>query len=215
MPSALTCQNLQTLLRELKLPAQDQITAGLTSYLQQLLQWNRAINLCGLNDWQMIVRKLVLDSFYLANLFSELALPECACICDLGAGAGLPGIPLRLIYPHGNYLLLEKRAKRAIFLRNVLAQLKLPRTEVVEADIVDYAVKHPGCADLVLSRAFLPFPALAEAAKPFLKPQSYLLVLSSKPFAEKQTTDWKAIRLLNYRAEAKERWLWLLQASTI
>ncbi|MBO4335750.1 MAG: class I SAM-dependent methyltransferase [Desulfovibrio sp.] len=212
MPPDLSAENLHTLLTELHLPASDHVVEGLASYLHQLLHWNRAINLTGLKDWQMIVRKLVLDSFYLADLFSELALPEAPCICDLGAGAGLPGIPLRLLFTHGDYQMIEIKEKRAVFLRNLLARLPLPRTQIVQADIADYAAKHPGCADLVLSRAFLPFPALALAAKPLLKAHAYLVVLSSHPFTAEAAPGWKAHKLLSYHAENKERWLWALTA---
>ncbi|MCR5814661.1 MAG: 16S rRNA (guanine(527)-N(7))-methyltransferase RsmG [Desulfovibrio sp.] len=211
MPPDLSTKNLQELLHELHLPVTDSVLSGLEAYLRQLLQWNRAINLTGLKDWPLIVRKLFVDSFYLADLLQVLRLPEAPCICDLGAGAGLPGIPLRLLYPDGNYLMIEKRAKRAGFLRNLLARLPLARTQIVQADIADFARQHPFCADLVLSRAFLPFPALSLAAKPFLKSHGYLVVLSSKPFSGEQAPGWTAQKLLPYHVEHNERWLWALQ----
>ncbi|MBR3665292.1 MAG: 16S rRNA (guanine(527)-N(7))-methyltransferase RsmG [Desulfovibrio sp.] len=210
MSEALTPQSLKSVLNDLGFPVQETVVCQLTAYLKDLLHWNRAINLTGIKDWQLIVRKLIVDSLYLAKLLSELPLPKDPCICDLGAGAGLPGIPLRLLYTGGSYLMLEKMAKRAVFLRNMLARMDLPATQVMETDIRDFAKDNPGCADLVLSRAFLPFPKLAEAARPFLKDQGYLLVLSSAPFVADKACGWTAKTIVHYTVEAKDRWFWVL-----
>jgi hypothetical protein len=109
----------------------------LAVYLDVLAAWNRRVNLVGPSDWTVILDELVADSPHLAAFLDS---PEVAgllgsaggeplCL-DFGAGAGLPGIPLRILWPRGDYVLIEVRAKRAAFLAEVLARLGLPRTTV-------------------------------------------------------------------------------------
>lgn len=124
----------------------------LVLYLDRLAAYNRAFNLVGPESIADILAGLVMDSFQLAGLLRGLPLPEKPLALDCGAGAGLPGIPLRMIWQEGEYMLIEQRRKRALFLENVLAELRLPGTKVFAGD----AFKVSGPADLVLSRAWMP-----------------------------------------------------------
>lgn len=135
----------------------------LAAYLEGLMKWNKSMNLVGAKRWQDALDNLVADSWHLADYLAALPLPESPRTLDLGAGAGLPGIPLRVFWQAGEYTLVEPRSKRATFMRFSLAQMNLARTEVAQSRIESLdPAKLP--ADLVVSRAFMPWPKLLPLA---------------------------------------------------
>ncbi|MBA4357396.1 MAG: class I SAM-dependent methyltransferase [Humidesulfovibrio sp.] len=163
---------------------------GLSRYLTLLLKWNRAMSLVGRAGWPDVFRDLAADSLYLAEFLESLGLPGAPLCLDLGAGAGLPGIPLRLVWGVGDYVLVELREKRAIFLRQAVGELQqagaLPGVRVVHgrAEAVGPELARLGLrprADLVLSRAFMPWPRLLPLAADLLAPGGRLVVLSNEP----------------------------------
>ena len=103
---------------------------GLAEYLQLLCRWNKAMNLVGAHHWRDAMQRLVADSFHLATFLDGLPLPEDPLCWDLGSGAGLPAIPLRMAWQRGTCWLVEAREKRALFLSTVLARVPLPGTHV-------------------------------------------------------------------------------------
>lgn len=166
-------------------------TEGLSQYLTLLLKWSRAMSLVGRTGWPEVFRDLAADSLYLAEFLAGLTLPEAPLTLDLGAGAGLPGIPLRVVWGLGDYVLVELREKRAIFLRQAVGELALPGVRVVHgrAEAVGVELLRLGLkphADLVLSRAFMPWPKLLPLAAELLTPTTAqgggrLVVLSNYP----------------------------------
>jgi 16S rRNA (guanine527-N7)-methyltransferase len=104
----------------------DAILPPLCAYLDLLRKWKKVANLTGPGNWPEILGKLVLDSFHLASFLDSLALPPDALCLDLGAGAGLPGLPLRMLRPIGRHVLVEMREKRALFLRAFLPRTHCP-----------------------------------------------------------------------------------------
>ena len=127
--------------------------AGLAAYLGLLQTWNRKTNLVGPRAWPQMLSELVADSWHLADLLGELALPEAPVALDFGAGAGIPGVPLRLFWRAGRYVMIEPRAIRAGFLRQCVAMMRLAGTEVLEGR----AEQAQERADICLSRAFQPW----------------------------------------------------------
>jgi len=174
--------------------------AGLLSqYLTLLLKWNRAMNLVGRATWPEVFRDLAADSLHLAGFLAGLSLPEQPLTLDLGAGAGLPGIPLRVLWGAGDYVLVELREKRAVFLRQAVAELQqaggLPGVRVFHgrAEAAQAELKRLGLrprADLIVSRAFMPWPKLLPLAAELLAPNTgpktgagggRLVVLANEP----------------------------------
>jgi 16S rRNA (guanine527-N7)-methyltransferase len=137
--------------------------SGLAVYLGLLETWNRRTNLVGPSAWPDMLASLVADSWNLADLLRDLSLPETPLTLDFGAGAGIPGVPLRLFWQAGRYVLIEPRAKRAGFLRQCLALMRLTNTEVFEGRAEDLRLT----ADLCLSRAFQPWRVFLATAERF------------------------------------------------
>jgi 16S rRNA (guanine527-N7)-methyltransferase len=153
---------------------------GLADYIGLLLRWNAVMNLVGPSDPRTVLTTLVADSFHLADLLGELDLPDSPRTLDLGAGAGLPGIPLRLFWTAGEYWLVEARQKRAAFLQNASARLGLPRTRVFGGR-VEHLPARLLPADLVLGRAFMPWRDYLGLAATLVGEGGTVLVMANEP----------------------------------
>lgn len=153
---------------------------SLAVYLGLLVKWNKSMNLVGPKRWDEIFSTLIVDSLYLADFLNGLELPKNPLVLDLGAGAGLPGIPLRCVWQSGEYYLVESRQKRSIFMKTVLNALGLPRTRVFNGRAESMGDDMLP-ADLVLSRAFMPWTELLDFVKPMLSAQGRVVVLSNDP----------------------------------
>ena len=139
------------------------------TYYDELTDWNRRINLTRITDPAEVQVKHFLDSLTVTlTLKSPLNAPGLTCI-DVGSGAGLPGIPLKIMLPDIELTLLEALAKKADFLRHVTGKLGLDNVEVVigRAEEVAHEAKYREKFALVLSRAVAPLPTLAELTLPF------------------------------------------------
>jgi 16S rRNA (guanine527-N7)-methyltransferase len=195
---------------------------ALSRYLTLLLKWNKAMNLVGRADWPGVFRDLAADSLHLAEFIKGLDLPESPLTLDLGAGAGLPGIPLRVLWPQGDYVLVELREKRAIFLTQAVGALKLPQTFVLHGRAERTLEALPGFklvgqrawADMVLSRAFMPWPQLLPLAAQLLAPGGTLVVLANEAAPLEPGADMGAgFRLSGvreYPADGRNRYFWSL-----
>ena len=206
----------------------------LAQYLTLLLKWNKVMNLVGRAQWPSVFRDLTADSLHLAVFLKRLALPKAPLTLDLGAGAGLPGIPLRIVWEAGAYVLVELREKRAIFLSQAVAALKLSATYVVHgrAEVVLEAL--PGLkmapregyasaqtlekADLVVSRAFMPWPQLLPLAAELLKPSGLLVVLANEPppveLAAESGAGFRLVDSMEYPSETRSRYFWALSVAS-
>ncbi|MGM0423669.1 MAG: 16S rRNA (guanine(527)-N(7))-methyltransferase RsmG [Thermodesulfobacteriota bacterium] len=209
-PQDLLCELHKT---ELACLASDQQRLeSLNLYLSTLLEWNRRFNLVGLKDWKGILHELILDSLYLARLLPKLELDESCLSLDVGAGAGLPGIPLRIYWSQGTYLLLEPRQKRAAFLQHILSRLQLERTLVRSCRLQELPPEH--CkANLILSRGLAAWPEFLRLSLSFLQPRGLALVFSSRPWLSKDNppSGWKFYTELEYTqaSTGSKRYFWL------
>lgn len=115
-------------------------------YVQLLLKWNRAYNLTAIIEPQHIISEHILDSLTLAPwLIGQRSL-------DVGTGAGLPGIPLAILMPEHQWVLLDSVGKKIRFLRQAVMELALPNVQVVEARVEHWQPER--CFDNVVTRAF-------------------------------------------------------------
>lgn len=199
-------------------PLLEALPGRLDRYVDLLSAWNSAINLTGGRDRADILGRLIPDSFHLAAFLtgaplahaSEGAGPGGPRVWDLGAGGGLPGIPLRMVWDRGEYTLVEAREKRALFLANALAALGLPRTAVHRGTAEGLFAKAPRGADILLSRAFMPWRKLLPFCRPGLAPGGVVIVFASEPCGE-LPPPWRLLAETAYEVGASRRWLWALQ----
>lgn len=187
----------------------------IAGFTDLLAKWNARTNLVGPRTKADIAQTLFLDSLHLARFLKELPLPTAPLeTWDLGAGAGIPGIPLRLVWDAGDYFLVEVREKRVLFLRTALALLKPARTMVHSGraeQFMKIRSKAGKPADIILSRAFMPWPELLPFAGPYLATNGRLIILANTPAPEKDfPEDWKLEASRHYSVLEKDRYFWVL-----
>ena len=135
-------------------PATEQDRQRFTRYLALLLEWNRVHDLTGHKHPRDIVRGLFLDSL----LFLPQLPPRPIRLVDIGSGAGIPGLPLRILDPGIDLTVVESRRKRVSFLSAVRRELGLEVT-VVEGRAEEMLRQHPdinGRFDAVTARGVAP-----------------------------------------------------------
>jgi 16S rRNA (guanine527-N7)-methyltransferase len=144
-------------------------------YLDLILRWNRVHRMTALTSAAAVVRDLLIDSL----LFLPLLPPRPVAIADIGAGAGIPGVPLRLADPRIELTLIESRRKRVSFLRTVQRELDLDGVAVLEGRaeaLVESLPALGGAFDAVVARAVGAPGTLLPVALNYLKTGGIFLV---------------------------------------
>ena len=201
-PDPCTAQKVRELCLKAGFSPDERQSADLAGYLSLLMKWNRVMNLAGASTWREALEHLVFDSFYLADLVRSLA-PDEPEAWDLGAGAGLPGIPLRMLWQKGSYWLVESREKRALFLSTVLARHPLPGTRVFQGRAEEFMGGRQ--ADIILSRAFMPQETLLPFIHDYLKPGGRAVLMRNAPAAFSHP--WKDAGMVSYAIGGEKRFL--------
>ena len=130
-------------------------------YLKLLQKWQKSQRLIGSSDAAWIVDELLLDSL----LFLRVLPREFNSLADVGSGAGLPGIPIKIVKPGVRAALIESRARRASFLSSAIRELGLSDAHVVTSRVEDYATQQRGAFDVVVMRCAGDFADLAGPAR--------------------------------------------------
>jgi 16S rRNA (guanine527-N7)-methyltransferase len=145
-------------------------------YYGELVAWNEKFNLTAITDYDQVQIKHFLDS--LTCLLADEDLTKAICqqrevrAIDIGAGAGFPGLPLKIVCPGLRLTLLEATGKKVGFLEHVVSRLGLAGVEVIKgrAEELGRDAVHREGYDLALARAVAELPVLVEYALPFCKP---------------------------------------------
>ena len=136
-------------------------------YRQELLEWNARFNLTAITDPDEILFKHFLDSLSLLAVYDK---PQ-ARVLDIGAGAGFPGMPLKLLRPQWQVVLLEATGKKVTFLQQMIETLHLQDIKAVHgrAEEMAHQRAYRASFDLVTARAVASLPTLLEYAAPFCR----------------------------------------------
>jgi len=199
-------------------PVNNEQAKSLAIYLDQLMKWNKKMNLVGPTNWRTVFNTLVVDSLYLADFLTGLKLTDTPLSLDLGAGAGLPGIPLRAIWQTGDYWLVEVREKRALFMSSILGKIDLPGTNVFRGKAEDALTRlaesgNHATADLILSRAFMPWRKLLDFTYPMLRENGTLVILANTPPPDQSElpSTWQLADIASYPVGKTERFFWSIR----
>jgi 16S rRNA (guanine527-N7)-methyltransferase len=163
----------------LTLPAHT--SRALWDYASELLRWNARVNLTAITEPSEVVEKHLLDSL--------AVLPElqgATSLLDLGAGGGLPGIPLALALPALRVTLVDAVQKKVGFLKHAAAHLGLaPRVRALHLRALGNPAREGlALADTVIARAFMEVGEFTRLAKPYLQPGGRVVALLGRAPAE-------------------------------
>lgn len=170
------------------------LATPLLQYLALMLKWNATYNLTAITDPREMVVKHVLDSAAMHPFVRELA-SRGGSIADLGAGAGLPGIVLSIIYPQLRVTMIESAGKKVRFMREAIRQLGLPHASAENVRIETFAPEQP--FDAITARALATLPDLIKLGTHLLNDDGVLLALKAQFPAreiEDLPPDWHVIK---------------------
>lgn len=166
--------------------------AQFEKYYEILIEWNQKMNLTAITDKEDVYLKHFYDSITIAFDFPF----SSQTIIDVGAGAGFPSIPLKIVYPQLKVTIVDSLNKRITFLNHLFEQLQLKDCQAIASRAEDYAKEHRESADLVMARAVARLNILDELCLPLVKVNGYFLSLKGKKAKEELTEAQKGIQLL-------------------
>jgi 16S rRNA (guanine527-N7)-methyltransferase len=144
--------------------------AQLGAFAGLLLRWNRVHNLTAIEQPDQVVSHHLLDSLALVPSFEQQARGRVPRVLDVGAGGGLPGIPLAIALPGLHFTLLDKVAKKTAFLQQVKLELDLRNVEVVQSRVEDCRAAP---FDVIVARAFSSLADLVRLTRRLLNPAGH------------------------------------------
>jgi 16S rRNA (guanine527-N7)-methyltransferase len=199
--------------RRLDMPLQPQAKEQLLVYVHLLKEWNQYINLTAIVDDEGIAVRHILDSLILLRYLKPRqddgtgSLDTAAACCpasliDIGSGAGFPGLPLKIMRPGLDVVLLDSLGKRVKFLDQVIGALQLSGIRALHGRAEDAArdAELRERFDFATARAVAAMPALCEYGLPFLKIGGLFLAMKGPGNQEAQTCS-RAVPLLGGELE--------------
>lgn len=159
-------------LKNLNIQLTDRQLEQLNKYYQLLVEWNKFMNLTGITEEKEVYLKHFYDSLTIARIID---LKKERTLCDIGSGAGFPGMVLKIVYPDLKITLVDSLQKRITFLNEVVKQLDLKDIELVHDRAEDFAKNNREKYDVVTARAVAPINILIEYCLPLVRVGKYFI----------------------------------------
>lgn len=158
----------------------------LATHAEELMRWNRTINLTAITDPLEIAVKHIIDSMAASPL-----IPDRSHVLDVGSGGGFPGIVLKIIRPELSVVLVDASRKKVTFLKHVIRLLSLNDIQAIHARMGDMRGTNSivGRYDVVTCRALAPLSVFVETAAALAKPGGVMIAYKGKE-AEKEILDY-------------------------
>ncbi len=150
--------------------------AALLAYLALLSKWNRTYNLTAIREPARMLTHHLLDSLAVLPTLDALIGNSGVCrVLDVGSGAGLPGLPIAIARPDWQVVMLDPVHKKAAFIAQAIAELRLDNAQVMAARVEDFSASAP--FDVAISRAFSDLCTFAEASVRHVVSRGYLVAM--------------------------------------
>ena len=148
----------------------------LDKYYHLLIEWNEKINLTRITEEKDVYLKHFYDSLTLSKVID---LNRNIKLCDIGTGAGFPGIVLKIVFPTLSITLVDALLKRVNFLNIVIKELDLKEIEAIHSRAEDYVKFHKGEYDIVTCRAVSKLCNLLDYSIPLLNKNGYFIPMKA------------------------------------
>ena len=169
-------------------------------YYEMLVEWNNVMNLTGITDYDEVNLKHFTDSL---TLVRNIDMNKIDAVIDIGTGAGFPGLPIKIAFPHIHVVLLDSLNKRIKFLNEVINLLELNDIKAIHGRAEDYA-KHAEYReqfDICVSRAVANLATLSEYCLPYVKVDGLFVPYKSGEIDEELKSSEKAVSILGGKVE--------------
>jgi 16S rRNA (guanine527-N7)-methyltransferase len=165
---------------KLGLKLEERQIAQFQTYYEELTDWNQRMNLTAIIEYDKVQINHFLDSLTVVSVWKPSANKPNPKVIDIGTGAGVPGIPLKIVFPQIRLSLMDSTNKKITFLNHLKHKLGLDDIVVISGRAEELAhQQYRESYDLVLARGLAPMPTLAELTIPFCK-------ISAKVIAHKK-----------------------------
>lgn len=166
-------------------------------YFEDLIETNKHVNLTRITEEKDVYLKHFYDSITPLFEFGDV-FKENMTLCDVGAGAGFPSIPIKIIMPSLKITIVDSLAKRLTFLKGLVEKLGLSDVELVHgrAEDVGQNSKYREKFDLVTARAVANMTVLSEYCLPLVKKDGYFIALKGPKAEDELKTGQKALSVL-------------------
>ncbi len=195
---------------DLQIETTQAMNEALLAFLETMLKWNHAYNLTAITESSAMVAQHLLDSLSIKPYLKGQH------ILDVGTGAGLPGIPLAIIFPNIQFTLLDALGKRCKFLQQVVYELSLKNVTIENARVENFAAST--AYDQILTRAFASTATILNQCHHLLAPAGQFLCMKGVNYAKEleeipDTYTIEGIHTLKIPGETAQRHLIVIESS--
>lgn len=172
-------------------------------FYKMLIETNKSMNLTAITDEDEVIEKHFIDSLSCRRVVDMDRIKKCI---DVGTGAGFPGIPLKIVYPGIEFVLVDSLNKRVKFLKEVKEALGLDGLEAIHGRAEDLARDKElrAAFDLCVSRAVANLSVLSEYCIPFVRTNGYFVSYKGKKGSEEISNAQNCMNVLGCKIEKVE-----------
>ncbi|MBY0191847.1 16S rRNA (guanine(527)-N(7))-methyltransferase RsmG [Bacillus aerophilus] len=182
------------------------------TYFRMLVEWNEKMNLTSITEKEEVYLKHFYDSISAAFFID---FHKVTTICDIGAGAGFPSIPLKICFPHLHVTIVDSLQKRITFLKELAKGLNLQDTTFYHdrAETFGQRKEKRESYDLVTARAVARLSVLSELCLPLVKKEGLFVALKASAADEEMQAGKKAVTVLGGEVVEKHSFVLPLEES--
>ena len=194
-------------LKKLNIDITEQKLKQLNKYYEMIVEYNKVMNLTGITEIEQVYLKHFYDSLTITKIID---LNKEETLCDIGTGAGFPGMVIKILFPNLKITLVDSLNKRIEFLKQVIKELNLKDIEALHIRAEEFAQNNREKYDVVTSRAVAPLNILLEYGIPLIKVNKYFIAYKANIIEESTN----ALEKLNSKIERIEKFNLPIEEST-